>query len=401
MQTRFPHKQFLLLLSVLCLLFAVSCNDEEQTGTSVNLLIGSISAIEKVNPENAKKETWLVTRATLSFPYKYHNYKMTKSLVIEFFKKVENYSVISQDKEKWSDVKADFMLSVQKRLKRLEDHCIKSDRISRMYQTEFLTINLDDQSLGLDDEQHSKESLPFNKVILPDTHKRNGIEMIEVKGGTFFMGYPSGSGKEKGVDPINVENFYIGATEVTMAQWYEVMGAYPDHSGFSDCDDCPVYNVSLDELQKFIRKLNSNRGRSGVRESHMTYRLPTEAEWEYAARGGEKSKGFKYSGSNDIQSVAWYSVNSKSSIQSVAQKQPNELGLYDMSGNVWELCKNRYDKYPEGSQTKQEGLSKERILTIRGGSWKSDKTSVRVTNRSQEYPESSGIDVGFRLVLAP
>ena len=158
------------------------------------------------------------------------------------------------------------------------------------------------------------------------------IEMVFVKGGTFMMGATPEQGSdagdgEKPVHSVTVSDFYIGKYEVTQAQWKAVMGKNPSHY---KGENRPVERVSWYDIQKFIEKLNAKTGKR--------YRLPTEAEWEYAARGGNQSKGYKYSGSNDIGSVAWYTNNSGDRTHPVGQKQPNELGLYDMTGNVWEWC---------------------------------------------------------------
>ncbi|MBQ3247459.1 MAG: SUMF1/EgtB/PvdO family nonheme iron enzyme, partial [Alistipes sp.] len=173
----------------------------------------------------------------------------------------------------------------------------------------------------------------------------DGFEMVFVKGGTFTMGATAEQGSdadsdEKPAHSVTVSNFYIGKYEVTQAQWEAVMGKNP--SRFKG-DNLPVERVSWNDIQKFIEKLNAKTGKR--------YRLPTEAEWEYAARGGNQSKGYKYSGSNDIGSVAWYTDNSSSPTHPVGQKQPNELGLYDMSGNVYEWCSDWHGSYSSGSQT--------------------------------------------------
>ena len=150
--------------------------------------------------------------------------------------------------------------------------------------------------------------------------------MVYVAGGTFQMGSNSGYDNEKPVHTVTVSSFYMDATEVTQAEYRKVMGKNP--SRFSGCDDCPVENVSWHDANEYAKKVGK--------------RLPTEAEWEYAARGGNKSKGYSYSGSNDLDAVGWYDNNSRSKTHPVAQKQPNELGLYDMSGNVWEWCSAPY-----------------------------------------------------------
>ena len=165
-------------------------------------------------------------------------------------------------------------------------------------------------------------------------------------------------------------------------------------SNFSGCDQCPVEEVSWNDIQEFLRRLNTRTGQN--------YRLPTEAEWEFAARGGNKSRGYKYAGSNNIADVAWYLSNSGYKTRPVGQKSPNELGLYDMSGNVWEWCQDRYGGYSSSAKTNPTGSSTGSFRVIRGGSWDSDPQDCRVANR---YNFGPGIRyyglVGFRLARTP
>lgn len=161
-----------------------------------------------------------------------------------------------------------------------------------------------------------------------------GMEMIFVKGGCYQMGDTFGDGapEEKPVHDVCVSDFYMGKHEVTQGQWKRIMGNNP--SSFSGCgDNCPVEHVSWNDAQNFIRRLNSQSGKG--------YRLPTEAEWEYAARSGGKSE--KFAGGADVNTVAWYDGNSSSKAHPAGQKLPNGLGLHDMSGNVWEWCNDWYD----------------------------------------------------------
>ena len=187
--------------------------------------------------------------------------------------------------------------------------------------------------------------------------------MVHVQGGTFTMGCTSEQGgdcwdDEKPAHSVTLSDYYIGETEVTQALWRAVMGSNPS---YWKGDNLPVEKVSWDDCQTFVRKLNQMTGK--------TFRLPTEAEWEYAARGGNKSLGYKYSGSNTLSSVAWYDGNSSNNTHPVKGKQPNELGLYDMSGNVWEWCQDRYGSYNSSSQTNPAGASSGSYRVCRGGSW--------------------------------
>jgi formylglycine-generating enzyme required for sulfatase activity len=187
-------------------------------------------------------------------------------------------------------------------------------------------------------DTNSLELVSEKKLILPTaeisvekevfTDQLTG-KFILVKGGTFNMGCTSEqqdcNDDEKPVHPVTLGDYYIAETEVTQAQWKAVMGDNP--SVFEGCDDCPVEKVSWNDVQEFITRLNARAG-------SPRYRLPTEAEWEYAARGGANSRGYQYAGSNDINEVAWYDDNSGSKTHPVKGKKPNELGVYDMSGNV-------------------------------------------------------------------
>ena len=196
------------------------------------------------------------------------------------------------------------------------------------------------------------------------TFYANGVsfEMVEVRGGTFRMGATSEQGSdaysnEKPVHSVTLNSYYIGKTEVTHALWRAVMGSDPNY--WID-DDLPKYNVSWDDCQEFIRKLNSLTGQH--------FRLPTEAEWEFACRGGNNSRGYKYSGSNYIDNVAWYDGNSGDKAHPVATKSPNELGIYDMSGNLWEWCSDWYGDYSSGAQANPKGPYDGSYRVVRGGS---------------------------------
>jgi formylglycine-generating enzyme required for sulfatase activity len=220
--------------------------------------------------------------------------------------------------------------------------------------------------------------------------------MVFVEGGTFQMGATSEQGSdaddnEKPVHSVTLSDFYIGKYEVTQAQWKAVMGSNP--SNFTGDDNRPVEQVSWDKIQEFILKLNQLTGK--------TYRLPTEAEWEYAARGGKQSQGYEYAGSNTIDEVAWYNGNSGSKTHPVGQKQPNELGLYDMSGNVREWCQDRYGDYSSSAQTNPTGPTRGSGRVLRGGSWYFNAGFCRVADRVNGNPSSRLFNSGFRLVLLP
>ena len=228
--------------------------------------------------------------------------------------------------------------------------------------------------------------------------KMKGVtfKMIYVKGGTFQMGGTSEQGgdeesDEKPVHSVTLSDYYIGETEVTQALWKEVTGLDP--SRFKG-DDLPVELVSYDIIvNEFLPNLNRLIGK--------TFRLPTEAEWEYAARGGSKSKGYKYSGSSSIDVVAWYNNTSGGKTHPVGTKQPNELGLYDMSGNVWEWCSDWHGGYDSVAQTDPEGSASGFYRVLRGGSWIGNAVDCRVSNRGGVNPEASSNYYGFRLLMVP
>jgi formylglycine-generating enzyme required for sulfatase activity len=183
-------------------------------------------------------------------------------------------------------------------------------------------------------------------------------EMIFVRGGTFSMG--SNDRDEKPLHNVTISDFYMGKTEVTQAQWEAVMGDNPSY--FKNCPSCPVEQVSWDDIQTYLAKLN--------KLTDKNYRLPTEAEWEYAARGGVSSTGTLYAGANGANTVAWNNGNSSSSVHEVGTKKANELGIYDMSGNVWEWCSDWFGSYTESNQTNPTGVSNGTYRVLRGGSWK-------------------------------
>ena len=234
----------------------------------------------------------------------------------------------------------------------------------------------------------------------------NGVEftMILVEGGTFMMGATkeqgaAASSDEKPVHEVTLTSYYMGETEVTQALWEAVMGTNP--SCLKKDATLPVDGVRWNECSTFVSKLNSLLSQQ---LDCMQFALPTEAQWEYAARGGKKSKGYKYSGSNDISEVAWYAMSM--SPHPVKTKLPNELGLYDMSGNVWEWCYDLWDfHYPVGPQTNPAGPtgdSTESSRVKRGGSSDSNSRSLcRVSYRSLELPDGRYSLRGLRLCLVP
>jgi formylglycine-generating enzyme required for sulfatase activity len=269
---------------------------------------------------------------------------------------------------------------------------------------------------------------PVNPSPAPSAYNDNtvGIETVFVKGGTFKMGCTAEQGSdcesdEKPAHSVTVSDFYIGKYEVTQEQWIRVMGGSNNPSYFKG-GKLPVESVSWNDVQEFILRLNTLTGKK--------YRLPTEAEWEYAAHGGQNGKGYKYSGSNNVGNVAWYNVNSgdkvlrdgsfeefvnkddfdgynkvltsnKNRTHPVGTKLPNELGLYDMSGNVWEWVSGWYASYTSSAQTNPTGPSTGSSRVGRGGGWSYGARGCRVSGRDDGDPDGSGGNAGFRLAVSP
>ena len=220
------------------------------------------------------------------------------------------------------------------------------------------------------------------------------LVMVRVEGGSFIMGCQRGRDRwcndsEKPVHQVEVGSFEIGKYEVTQALWEAVMGENPSH--FGGCSGCPVERVSWDDVQAFLRKLNARTGKR--------YRLPTESEWEYAARGGRQSGGYEYAGGDDVGSVAWDYGNSGRSTHPVGQKRANELGLHDMSGNVHEWvqdCWNDgYEGAPGDGRAWERGGCSQRVL--RGGSWYDEPWNLRAADRGWHNTGIRSDDLGFRI----
>lgn len=226
----------------------------------------------------------------------------------------------------------------------------------------------------------------------------NGVtfKMLPVEGGTFTMGATAeqgsdADGDEKPTHSVTLSSYYMGETEVTQALWQAVMGSNPS---YYKGNNLPVEQVSWDDCQTFINKLNQLlAGQLGGKR----FALPTEAQWEYAARGGKKSKGYKYSGSKTLGSVAWYDDNSGSTTHAVGTKQANELGLYDMSGNVCEWCSDWYGSYGSSAQTNPTGPATGSFRVYRGGSWGGFARRSRVSNRYNYRHDSTSNGLGLRL----
>ena len=298
-------------------------------------------------------------------------------------------------------------------------HTVEVSKYGYESQADMVIIKVDDVNKQLEnvklveDKSVAKQPVPTTPVATSGstngtstttasgnrTFTVNGVsfEMVAVKGGTFTMGCTSEQGgdcdnDEKPTHSVTLSDYYIGKFEVTQELWKAVMGKNPSKwKG----DILPVEGVSWNKVQTFIAKLNQKTG--------ANFRLPSEAEWEYASRGGNKSKGYKYSGSNNIGDVAWYTDNSGGKTHQVGTKTPNELGIYDMSGNVNEWCQDWYGNYSSGSQTNPTGASASSRRVNRGGSWYDWAKYCRVSNRSSNSPSPFDLytTLGFRLVLVP
>jgi formylglycine-generating enzyme required for sulfatase activity len=215
-----------------------------------------------------------------------------------------------------------------------------------------------------------------------------GMEFIYVPGGSFMMGdvFGVGYGDEKPVHEVELDGFYMGKYPVTQQQWVKVMGKNPS---YFKGDNNPVENVSWNDAQKFIEELIK------MNDGKYQFRLPTEAEWEYAARSGGKNE--KYAGGDDVEAVAWYGENSGGKTHPVGQKMPNGLGIYDMSGNVWEWCRDWYGEYSQGKVKNPTGPPSGSGRVLRGGSWRGNTVDCRTSNRFNNRPDNSGLSIGFRL----
>lgn len=240
-----------------------------------------------------------------------------------------------------------------------------------------------DQVLNGDDEQGSEYDITVNGVT---------FTMIPVEGGTFRMGAvitaPGAYTFEKPDHDVTLSDYKIGQVEVTQDLWEAVMGNNP--SRFKGAQ-LPVEQVSWDDCQAFIAKLNELTGKA--------FRLPTEAEWEYAARGGNKSQGTMFSGSTNCPDVAWCSTNAGDTTHEVAQKQANELGLYDMSGNVNEWCNDFYARYTTAAQTDPQGPVAGTGMVYRGGAYNEGARLCRVTYRSSQLSGYRSSRIGLRLAM--
>ena len=231
---------------------------------------------------------------------------------------------------------------------------------------------------------------------LPDILQEVDAQMVRVEGGSFTMGWTpeqaNGGADEQPTHTVRLESFEIGRYETTQELWEAVMGENP--SAFGGCPRCPVETVSWDDVQTFLQRLNAGG---------KQYRLPSEAEWEYAARGGLLSEGYQYAGSSSWADVAWYYENSGNRTHPVGRKQANELGLFDMSGNVREWVQDcwhaSYDDTPGDGSAREQGDCRRRV--IRSGSWYGKPSDVRSTSRFWYTTDFRNNNLGFRIARTP
>lgn len=239
--------------------------------------------------------------------------------------------------------------------------------------------------VGNDQSSHDNLTIAVNGFTFP---------MVYVKGGVFLMGSEEGENDEKPTHDVEVRDFYMGETPVVQALWQAVMGNNPSSN---QGDTLPVERVSWDECQEFCKKLNALC--SSQLPEGFVFALPMEAEWEYAARGGSLSNNFKYSGSNNIDDVAWYRDNSGRKTHPVKQKSANELGLYDMSGNVWEWCEDWYTNYNISLPHNSRDAFAELDRVLRGGGWGCSASGCRAAKRNYSSAGTRSGSSGFRLAL--
>ncbi len=237
-------------------------------------------------------------------------------------------------------------------------------------------------------------ALLFTTICLAQSYP----EMITVEGGTFTMGDTEmeGEANEQPSHQITLKTYKIAKTETTVAQWKVFCNAtgrsMPEAPSWGWIDSHPIVNVNYGDAVAYCDWL--------AEKMDADYRLPTEAEWEYAARGGKQSAGYKYSGGRSLDNAGWYNANSNEQTHPVAQKKANELGIYDMSGNVWEWCKDWYGSYSNAAQTNPKGATSGANRVLRGGSWNSSASHCRVAYRDNGDPSSRSYYDGFRVVLS-
>jgi formylglycine-generating enzyme required for sulfatase activity len=218
-----------------------------------------------------------------------------------------------------------------------------------------------------------------------------GMTFVTLPAGSFQMGSTTGDEDEKPVHKVTLSSFALMTTEVTQVQWRAVMG---DNPSYFKGDDLPVENVSWNDVQDFLRKLNQ-------RDPGKGYRLPTEAEWEYACRAGSTARWCFGDNESQLGDYAWYIANADGRTHPVGRKRANAWGLFDMHGNVWEWCQDWYGNYPSGDLTNPAGPTSGTYRVIRGGTWYSYSSSARCASRNTVTPPARYYAIGFRCARTP
>lgn len=288
-------------------------------------------------------------------------------------------------------------------LKEKEDKCQSLDTSNQEFQKEIKSLqdtikklhnakdSLDVELKQLKSSSDSKAVSLVDRITVPGTSV--SFNMVHVEGGTFMMGAKKDDkdalGSEKPAHQVTLSDYWVGETQVTQELWQAVMGNNPSY--YTGDPNRPVECVSWNDCQRFIEKLNDLTDKS--------FYLPTEAQWEFAARGGNKSKGYRYVGGNGIHEIAWFRDNSGIKTHPVGKLHPNELGLYDMSGNVWEWCQDVYNFYSNDEQSNSTGSSYDSFHVIRGGCYSNNARRCRVSYREKCMQSSKAPGIGLRLAL--
>ena len=325
--------------------------------------------------------------------------KVVQDSISSISKRIEGIAK-AKETEAWEAAKkSNTIKSYQGYLEAYQDGLYKSEADNAIASIEAYLKSEAGRKKLAEEQAAAKKRLAAEqaKERLKNSLQRLLKDMVYVQGGTFTMGCTSEQGSdcysiEKPAHPVTLSSFNIGKYEVTQTQWQAVMGNNP--SSNKGCGECPVESVNWNDIQEFIKKLKKLTGKR--------FRLPTEAEWEFAARGGNKSNGYTYSGGNNPWSVGWNTDNSNNRTHPVGQKQSNELGLYDMSGNVWEWCSDWFGKtyYANSSSTNPKGPSSGAKHVLRGGSFNYSASYCRVDYRYFNGPFSRYFNSGFRVALS-
>ena len=256
------------------------------------------------------------------------------------------------------------------------------------------TVNVQEDKIAIIDESLAK-SCDIRRIDdrIEIVTKGVTFRLVKVKGGSFQMGGTSEQSKPKPdeypLHQVTLSDYYIGETEVTNGLWSAIMGTNPSEYFLEE--NQPVNNVSWDDCQKFLNRLSSLTG--------IRFSLPTEAQWEYAARGGRNSRNYEYSGSKNVKDVGWYKGNAKGKIHDVGELKPNELGIYDMSGNLFEWCSDWYGLYKSDEEVDPKGPEIGTSRVTRGGSAGNKDVLTRVASRNLNSPNYKSIVIGFRLAI--